>query len=109
MSSTTTTTRSQTSSLSVLADYELHHSGNEPDVQSSVSREPPDVASSAQPANWPRDHRRVPPYRPINRNLNWDERPAGSNTGEFIFVQVMLHGVWLNAVSNVAIWVQAGC
>ncbi|KAL5356823.1 hypothetical protein BJX96DRAFT_171963 [Aspergillus floccosus] len=91
MSSTTTTTRSQTNNLSVLADYELHHSGSELDTQSLVSREWPAVAPPAQPANWTRDHRRVPPYRPINRNLNQNERPAGSNAGEFVFIQAMLH------------------
>ncbi|KAL4892401.1 hypothetical protein BDV59DRAFT_179839, partial [Aspergillus ambiguus] len=97
MSSTTTTTRTQTSSLSVLADYELHHSGREADTHSSTPQEPPAANTTAQPTNWTRDYRRVPPFRPINRNLDQSERPAGSNSGEFVFIQAMLHGVWLNA------------
>lgn len=89
MSVTTTTT---TSSMSILADYEVHHSGGEP-----VST-PANAVSVPQPADWPTDHRRMPAYRPTNRNLDYNERTAGTDNGEFVFIQVMLHGVWLNAV-----------
>ncbi|KAF9895081.1 hypothetical protein FE257_004710 [Aspergillus nanangensis] len=94
MSSTETTTTRTQGNLAILTDYELHHSG---------SREPEAVVSSSstvpqtQPLNWTSNHRRVPAYRPINRNLDRTERPAGSNAGEFLFIQAMLHGVWLNA------------
>jgi hypothetical protein len=40
----------------------------------------------------------MPAYRPANRNLDYNERTAGTGAGEFVFIQVMLHGVWLNAV-----------
>lgn len=90
MSATATTT---TQSLSVLADYEVHHSGVEQHY-ATVNPAP----SSTQPANWPSYHRRMPAYRPTNRNLDRIDRPAGSNGVEFTFIQVMLHGVWLNAV-----------
>ncbi|KAI9930235.1 hypothetical protein ASPWEDRAFT_23957 [Aspergillus wentii DTO 134E9] len=89
-----TTTTTQTNTLSILADYELHHSGSD-NVHESHEPAVPPVQS--QPANWPSNHRRVPAYRPINRNLEFDERPAGSNPAEFVFIQTMLHGVWLNA------------
>jgi hypothetical protein len=56
--------------------------------------------TTPQPADWPTDHRRMPAYRPINRNLPFEERPGGSNPGEMVFIQVMLHGVWLNAVRS---------
>ncbi|GFF89036.1 conserved hypothetical protein [Aspergillus udagawae] len=93
MATTATTTETSTNSLSILADYELHHSGNE----ESQSSERAPLSQAAQPANWPSNYRRVPAYRPANHALDQTERPAGSNPGEFVFIQVMLHGVWLNA------------
>ncbi|KAJ5266528.1 hypothetical protein N7478_009336 [Penicillium angulare] len=91
MSITTTTT---TATVSVLADYEVHHSEEQP---TSVAPEPVTSGVSDQPANWPTDHRRMPAYRPINPNLSYLERPAGTDGAEYAFIQVMLHGVWLNA------------
>ncbi|RHZ62435.1 uncharacterized protein CDV56_100060 [Aspergillus thermomutatus] len=101
MSTTATTTQTNTNTLSILADYELHHSGSE-EPQSS-EREPVSQAAQAQPANWPSNYRRMPAYRPVNRELDLSERPAGSNPAEFVFIQVMLHGVWLNA-SAARLW-----
>ena len=86
----TTTTTTQT--LSILADYEVHHSGT--DRESGH-----ETVTSPQPADWPSHHRRMPVFRPTNRNLSFEERPGGSNPAEMVFIQVMLHGVWLNAVS----------
>ncbi|KAL4914080.1 hypothetical protein BDW62DRAFT_191090 [Aspergillus aurantiobrunneus] len=95
MSATATTT---TTTTSILADYELHHSGTEPSPNASQSTPSPSASSSPpQPANWPSNHRRVPPYRPVNRGLDYAERSAGASVPEFIFIQSMLHGVWLNA------------
>lgn len=96
MATTTTTTQTSTSSLSILADYELHHSGSE--VPQLPERVP--VSHAAQPASWPSNSRRIPAYRPVDRELDQSERPAGSNPAEFVFIQVMLHGVWLNAVGS---------
>ncbi|KAJ5126335.1 hypothetical protein N7448_005638 [Penicillium atrosanguineum] len=89
MSSTITTT---TTSLSVLADYEVHHSGEE-----NVPARIPSQPQADQPA-WPTHHRRMPAYRPANRELDLTQRPAGNgHPAEFAFIQIMLHGVWLNA------------
>ncbi|KAJ6104932.1 hypothetical protein N7486_003621 [Penicillium sp. IBT 16267x] len=88
--STTTTTAT---SLSVLADYELHHSGEERSTSAPALNTP-------QPADWPTDHRRVPAYRPANHHLDYNERTAGTSAGEYVFIQVMLHGVWLNAAAS---------
>ncbi|OJJ99847.1 hypothetical protein ASPACDRAFT_119637 [Aspergillus aculeatus ATCC 16872] len=106
-SATTTITTSSTrvGTLSVLSDYELHHSGEatpSPSQESTSS-----TTSPAQPANWPIDHRRVPAYRPANRELNLSERQAGANRAEFVFIQTMLHGVWLNAVVS-RVWHATG-
>ncbi|KAL4742672.1 hypothetical protein BDV11DRAFT_167067 [Aspergillus similis] len=106
MSSTTTTTAP---TLSLLADYELHHSTPSPSASSSSppqSQALPPV-QQANPATWPTHHRRIPPYRPINRNLDFAERSAGSSVPEYIFVQTMLHGVWLNA-SIAQLWRATG-
>ncbi|KAJ5984577.1 hypothetical protein N7481_006676 [Penicillium waksmanii] len=90
MSTTTTTTTANT--LTVLADYEVHHSGSQQPAQQS------EPVTSSQPADWPTDHRRVPAYRPVQQNLSYAERPAGNgHPAEYAFIQIMLHGVWLNA------------
>ncbi|PYH96518.1 hypothetical protein BO71DRAFT_439476 [Aspergillus ellipticus CBS 707.79] len=101
MSTTTTTQSISTSTLSILSDYEIHHTGTEtqPLLQPQIPNSPP----SSQPANWPADHRRIPPYRPVNRNLDYEQRSAGSSAGEYVFIQSMLHGVWLNA-SMARLW-----
>ncbi|KAL4760899.1 uncharacterized protein BDW70DRAFT_160318 [Aspergillus foveolatus] len=106
MSSTTTTTAP---TLSLLADYELHHSTPYPSPSSpspSQSQSPAPV-QQANPASWPTHHRRIPAYRPINRNLDFVERSAGSSVPEYIFIQSMLHGVWLNA-SIAQLWRATG-
>ncbi|KAL4945234.1 hypothetical protein BDV06DRAFT_219489 [Aspergillus oleicola] len=104
MSSTTTTTTTTTpTTLSLLSDYELHHSGQTEDRSTpQTSSFPPHSQSSfdsnvSNPPTWPTTHRRVPPYRPINRDLDFNERSAGASVPEYIFIQSMLHGVWLNA------------
>lgn len=51
------------------------------------------------PPGWDDQHRDVPPYRPVNTNLDREQRPWGSNPVESAFVFHMLHGVWLNSVS----------
>lgn len=92
MSSTITATTT-TDTLSVLADYEVHHSNSQ---QETYNHAP---SISSQPSDWPTDHRRIPAYRPVQSNLSYTERPAGNgHPAEYAFIQVMLHGVWLNAV-----------
>lgn len=91
MSTTITTTTTET--LSVLADYEVHHSDTQPETH---ERAP---ITNSQPIDWPSNHRRIPGYRPVQANLSYTERPAGNgHPAEYAFIQVMLHGVWLNAV-----------
>jgi len=101
MSVTTRTNVVSGSALHFLTDYELHHSG---DPEKPAAAEDPNfradlAASSSNPPSWPTDHRAVPPYRPIDRNLDFEQRPAGANLIESIFIATMLNGVRLNAVS----------
>ncbi|KGO71715.1 hypothetical protein PITC_027280 [Penicillium italicum] len=94
MSATATTSTRTTAPLAILADYEVHHSGRERPAPVIL----PSTAPTSQPPNWPTDHHRIPAYRPINRNLDQSQRPAGSNNVEYGFITVMLHGVMLNAL-----------
>lgn len=120
MSVTTTTTVRSTGdqenvsygSLRLLGDYELTHTGQETTAQATheVTQNPTpyvatqntrdDMSLEQNPSDWPTDYRRMPPQRPIQRDLDFGVRPAGMNTGEFVFIQVMLNGVRLNGVSN---------
>ncbi|RDL31059.1 Uncharacterized protein BP5553_09848 [Venustampulla echinocandica] len=99
MSITTSTNTATTNRLEVLADYNLHHSeGQSLSEQSTVSHPPyADALHQNNPDWWPTDHRRVPDYRPINRNLDRIQRPDGTNMIEMAFIFTMLRGVQLNA------------
>jgi|ERR1700722_4567211 hypothetical protein len=99
MSVTTSTNTTTQTVLHVLADYDLHHSG---DPKNPSEPAPPNcntTAGSENPPGWDTEHRRVPPYRPINRNLDVTLRPGGTNIPETIFIATMLNGVHLTAVS----------
>lgn len=97
MSVTTTQNPVAYSTLSVLADYDLHHSG-EAGEEGVAAPSPHPVPAHEEPANWDDSHRRVPEYRPINRELDLSERRVYNNGVERAFITVMLHGVWLQAV-----------
>lgn len=85
-----------------LKDYTLHFSAATPSlVTASQAGQRTDATFSSDfnPDYWPTQYRRIPPYRPINRNLDLAERPNGSNRAEWLFVQVMMNGVRLQSVS----------
>lgn len=103
MSVTTTENPIYQTVAQVLVDYDIHHSG-QPDHPAEASAVEVNPRSQGQetraiPNNWPSDYRRVPPYRPIDRNLDLSQRPLGSNRIETAFITVMFTGVYLNAVS----------
>jgi hypothetical protein len=93
MSVTTTDNPATTQLHRILDDYTIHLTGSEPEPINS--RKELDVEN---PANWPQDYHNVPAYRPINRHLDFTERPNGTNLIEQLFIYTMLRGVWLNAV-----------
>lgn len=104
--SVTTTDNPITTAISrdVLQDYDIHLTGDDnndtaapPDTDSRPPAPAPAAAVSNLPG-WPADYRGVPPYRPINMNLDRSQRPWGGNPVGDVFVFTMLHGVWLNAV-----------
>lgn len=63
----------------------------------AIVRNPPPIDD---PEDWPREVRGMPHYRPLNRNLNFQERPMGQNGGEFTFLVFMVSGVSVVAVSD---------
>lgn len=104
VSTETTAARTVTATTidDTLKDYTLHFSAATPrSAISSHAGQQTDATSSSDPNPdyWPTQYRRIPPYRPINRNLDLAERPNGSNRAEWLFVQVMMNGVRLQSVS----------
>lgn len=101
MSVTTSTNTVTGGVLQVLTDYDLHHSGSPvtPGRPDSPNHAHTSVASHDNPEGWPTDHRRIPDYRPTNRDLDRSLRPDGVNPIETTFIFTMLRGVQLAAVS----------
>ncbi|RSL71452.1 hypothetical protein CEP54_001317 [Fusarium duplospermum] len=96
--STTTTTESVTGlngnwHSNVLADYELHHSQS----QSCETGTQPAPAASQIDRQWDTEHRRVPPYRAINRNRDQSEVRVYTSNVERAFITVMFTGLHINA------------
>ncbi|KAF2111903.1 hypothetical protein BDV96DRAFT_649871 [Lophiotrema nucula] len=96
-----------------LADYELHHSGT-PSVPIVANRHVaerefseleegdeagPSIFSRAlqSPPEWPSHHRRIPAFRPINRELDQSQRRVYASAGERTFLTVMFTGVQTEA------------
>ncbi|KAL2203519.1 hypothetical protein CC79DRAFT_1371571 [Sarocladium strictum] len=102
----TTATTSRQSLGHVLADYEIRlTSSSAADHQTSASGDSvlplPEIPRNANsPADWPTDHRRVPPYRPINYNLDPTERIVYNNGGERAFITTMFFGLRLITTDN---------
>jgi len=103
--STTTTTQTQTKTRTrqdVLKDYDLHHSASS---SRAAPRNPAVVperpqAAPLNPPDWDTTHRRVPPYRPTNRDPDHQaEVRVYTSTVERVFIGTMFTGVFLNAVS----------
>jgi hypothetical protein len=85
------------------SDYEVHHSNTSPSLDNETHDEP--QSTSQQPVNvnsegpeWANHYRRIPPYRPVNRNLNQGERRVYINGAERAFITMMFLGVRNNAV-----------
>ena len=101
MSVTTTANPVSGTVLQALTDYDLHHSGQpeRPRTPEAPNRRDVPTEVVENPDDWDNEHRRVPPYRPVDRSLYGPERPGGVNPVEMTFIYVMLHGVGLVAVS----------
>jgi hypothetical protein len=103
LTATVTSTRETApSSLdNILADYQLHHSGGgpaTPAISSNATQHRRQAA--AGPESWDTTHRRVPPYRPTNRDRDPAETRVYTSRVEQVFIALMFTGVAINAVSN---------
>ena len=101
MSVTTTANPATQTVFRLLADYELKHSGDEDLAPQNIGTLNPRPAPDVQnPEGWTDNYNGVPPYRPINYNLDREQRPWGRPGAETPFVMVMLNGVGVVAVSR---------
>ncbi|KAH7406222.1 hypothetical protein DE146DRAFT_651088 [Phaeosphaeria sp. MPI-PUGE-AT-0046c] len=98
MSVTTTANPVHYSLETVLTDYHLHHS--EEGLDTSLNAHPAPAASGHNPSSWPTEHRRVPAYRPVNRELDQSERRVYLSGVERVFVGVMFTGVFLESTMS---------
>ncbi|KAF2446289.1 hypothetical protein P171DRAFT_512098 [Karstenula rhodostoma CBS 690.94] len=101
--SVTTTANAQTYNLrAVLTDYDLHHTpATDPLDTTLIAHPAPNSPSSrSNPAHWPTDERRVPPYRPVNTALDQTQRRVYQNGVERAFVTVMFTGVYLQSTAS---------
>ncbi|TGO62070.1 hypothetical protein BCON_0022g00070 [Botryotinia convoluta] len=102
MSTTITDNPITISSRQTLAEYDIHHTGDDRGMNDMIV--PPNTSNILEnvdnPSSWPRDQYRIPNYRPINRHLIAAERPNGSNGAERVFITMMLTGVSLNAIRS---------
>jgi hypothetical protein len=98
--SVTTTENPVTQTLGrLLTDYDLTHSEQAPELDASPNVRHSTQEQPSNPAWWPTHHNDIPVYRPIDRNLDTEQRPWGSSPAESVFVWTMLQGVGIVAVS----------
>ncbi|KAF7925154.1 uncharacterized protein EAE98_007242 [Botrytis deweyae] len=109
MSATITDNPITISSRQTLAEYDIHHTGDDRGMNDMIV--PPNTSNIPEnvdnPPSWPRDQYRIPNYRPINRHLIAAERPNGSNGAERVFITLMFTGVSLNA-GTAQVWSMTG-
>ncbi|KAG8159254.1 hypothetical protein KVR01_010915 [Diaporthe batatas] len=85
-------------SRAILQDYDIHLTGDDTVTPPNQDSRPPQPASTAaNPPGWDTQHRGVPPYRPINRELDLAQRPLGGNPVGDVFITTMFTGVFINA------------
>ena len=99
MSTTATQTRAQ---QELLHDYDIHLTTSVAPASTSFPHAPPSRDAprplAENPVGWTDDWRQTPPYRPVNRGLDRELRPWGTNPVEQGFIVHMFEGVLLQAV-----------
>lgn len=103
MSATTTdnpisTTLYRAAQADHLHDYEIRLTSDGETPASPNTDNRPSISTVPNPPGWDDEHRGVPPYRPINRNLDFSQRPWGGNPVGHAFVFTMFTGVFTVAV-----------
>ncbi|KAH8767615.1 hypothetical protein BGZ57DRAFT_732354, partial [Hyaloscypha finlandica] len=78
-----------------LEDYKIHLTGDNSSSEQAEST----PRAATNPPDWPTDHRRVPDYRPVDRNRDVEGRPNGENAFARAFLTIMFTGVVMNATA----------
>ncbi|PMD62253.1 uncharacterized protein K444DRAFT_507756, partial [Hyaloscypha bicolor E] len=78
-----------------LEDYKIHLTGDKSSSEQAEST----PRAATNPPDWPTDHRRVPDYRPVDRNRDVEGRPNGENAFARAFLTIMFTGVVMNATA----------
>lgn len=97
---TTTATTLERAPNTILADYELHHSSAPSENRGSETSGYTPAEDTPQPAEWDTRHRRVPAYRPVNRDRDQADVRVYLSNAERAFVTVMFTGLFVNAVGQ---------
>lgn len=99
MSVTLTQNPATYSSARTLADYDLRHSASEfPETPSQPNERPDPEGTSQNPPGWEDGFRRVPVYRPIDRDIDVAYRSTYQNNIERAFLANMFTGIRIVAV-----------
>ncbi|KIW88814.1 uncharacterized protein Z519_10298 [Cladophialophora bantiana CBS 173.52] len=86
--------------ITVPADYLIYHPDSPPNPSGDTTSRQPLVSSGSRgnnPPHWPDDRRRIPDYRPVNKNLDQQSRRTYRNVVERAFIANMFRGVSFNA------------
>lgn len=83
-----------------MTDYDLHHSETQEEEQEEASAVPAEPnerpipeGTDENPAGWTEGWRRIPAYRPIDRELDFAYRNVYSNNIERFFLFNMFGGI----------------
>lgn len=98
MSVTTTASTTTQGVIRLLADYDLTHSGDEDGTVDASLNERPTAPTRSNPSWWPTDQNGIPPYRPIDYNLDREQRPWAGSPAESAFAWTLLNGVGIVSV-----------
>ena len=102
------TTNSQTHRLrsrGYPADYDVYESdvaAISAPFKQVATRAVEEAPGASNPLWWPDNYRRIPAYRPINRNLDQNQRRVYTSFGERVFLTAMFTGVEVNVVRGVS-------
>ena len=100
MSVTVTENPATYSFARTLADYDIHHSADDEVVSADLNPRPAPQGTGQNPPDWEDNFRRVPEYRPIDHDIDFEYRNVYSNVIERAFVWNLFTGVQLVAVGQ---------
>ncbi|KAF1352586.1 hypothetical protein BDV97DRAFT_150347 [Delphinella strobiligena] len=97
MSVTVTENRATYSFARTLADYDIHHTAGAEYEPQELNERPDPRGTGHNPPDWPDDYRHVPPYRPIDHEIDHAYRNTYTNGIEHTFIWNMMRGIQIAA------------